>query len=44
MDTLKKEIEGFQIKFVVVSEKDKKAQTMVDWLNRYIINNDNENK
>lgn len=44
MDTLTKEIDGFQTNFVVVSEKDKKAERMVEWLNKNVRKEKNENK
>jgi dTDP-4-dehydrorhamnose 3,5-epimerase len=44
IETLKMCLPNIVIDDIIVSDKDKKAQTMVDWLNRYIINKDNENK
>jgi dTDP-4-dehydrorhamnose 3,5-epimerase len=43
ISTLKTNIPNFEINDVIVSEKDKKAQTMVEWLNRNVIKEENEN-
>jgi dTDP-4-dehydrorhamnose 3,5-epimerase len=41
---LNKEIPNFDLSDVIISEKDKKGQKMVDWLNRKVIKEQYENK
>ncbi len=44
VNELEKKIPNFELSDVITSDKDKKAQKMVDWLNRNVLKEEYENK